>query len=350
MINKKLIPIFFFLLSQRVCAQVFETRLMSFSGSLPEGITSDRVCVIIHQIPEVEDQMMVQKLHLNLKAMGIDAMQYLYYDQLYGGQDVYRKTFAVLQKREIRVLMFFEVSTEGFTLTLVPMGTTQLVDFNTKAWQVKGQTINEVLIRLANKMKTLDLPYSNYLIPERPEFKTQIRLFNGTHFPRYPSQLKRFPLVVSLFSPLSIDKDLLNKGQLSYLMKYNERVAKKNNRIQEIFSDYPFKVEFLEDHSDAEFLKKRYQYILRYAYMPGEKLRKSLGYTSDATQTQYVSTIPFEGNRTLKTMRKQKKVYKFYIQKTANGDLYAGRYYDADDSWEEALYNFKSLMMMEFKK
>jgi hypothetical protein len=75
-----------------------------------------------------------------------------------------------------------------------------------------------------------------------------------------------------------------------------------------------------------------------------------LGYALDATQTQYISTIPIEGNRTLKTMEKQKKVYKFYIQKTANGDLYAGRYYDADDTWEEALYNFKSLMMMEFEK
>ena len=155
MINKKLIHIFFFLLSQGVCAQVFESHLMSLSGSLPKGITSDRVCVIIHQTPEIENQMMVQKLHLNLKAMGIDAMQYLYYDQFYGGQDVYRKTFAVLQKREIRVLMFFEVSTEGFTLTLAPMGTTQLVDFNTKAWQVNGQTMNEVLIRLANKMKKI---------------------------------------------------------------------------------------------------------------------------------------------------------------------------------------------------
>ena len=350
MTSKKLITLFFFLLRQGVYAQVFETHLMSLTGSLPKGITSDRVGVIIHAMPEVEDQMMVQKLHLNLKAMGIDAMQYLYYNQFYGGQDVYRKTFAVLQKREINILMFFEVSTQKFTLTLAPMGTTQLVDFNAKAWQVNGQTMNEVLIRLANKMRTLDLPYSNYLIPERPEFKTQIRLFNGTHFPRYPSQLKRFPLVVSLFSTLSIDEDLLNEDQLSYLMKYNERVAKKNKRIQEIFSDYPFKVEFLEDQPDAELLKKRYQYILRYAYMPGEKLRKSLGYALDATQTQYISTIPVEGNRTLKTIRKQKKVYKFYIQKTANGDLYAGRYYDADDTWEEALCNFKSLMMMEFKK
>lgn len=350
MTNKKLIPLFFFLLSQGVCAQVFETHLLSLSGSLPKGITSDRVCVIIHQTPEVENQMMVQKLHLNLRAMGIDAMYYLNYNQFYGGQDVYRKTFAVLRKREIKVLMFLEVYAQGFTLTLATMGTTQSVDFNTKAWQAKGQTINEVLIRLANKMKTLDLPYSNYLIPERPEFKTQIRLFNGTHFPRYPSQLKRFPLVVSLFSPLSIDEDLLNEDQLSYFIKYNERVAEKNKQIQEIFSDYPYEVEFLEDQSDAEFLKQRYQYVLRYAYMPGEKLRKSLGYALDATQTQYISTIPIEGNRTLKTMEKQKKVYKFYIQKTANGDLYAGRYYDADDTWEEALYNFKSLMMMEFEK
>ena len=350
MTNKKLIPLFFFLLSQGVCAQVFETHLLSLSGNLPKGITSDRVCVIIHQMPELENEMMVQKLHLNLKAMGIDAMYYLNYNQFYGGQDVYRKTFAVLRKREIKVLMFLEVYAQGFTLTLAPMGTTQSVDFNTKAWQVKGQTINEVLIRLANKMKTLDLPYSNYLIPERPEFKTQIRLFNGTHFPRYPSQLKRFPLVVSLFSPLSIDKDLLNEDQLSYLIKYNERVAEKNKQIQEIFSDYPYKVEFLEDQSDAEFLKQRYQYVLRYAYMPGEELRKSLGYALDATQTQYISTIPIEGNRTLKTMEKQKKVYKFYIQKTANGDLYAGRYYDADDTWEEALYNFKSLMVMQLEK
>tara|TARA_S200000501_G_C20836216_1_gene749474 strand:+ start:1087 stop:2139 length:1053 start_codon:yes stop_codon:yes gene_type:complete len=350
MINKKLIPLFFSVLSQGVWAQVFETHLMSISESLPQGITSDRVCVIIDQTPEVENQLLVQKLHLNLRAMGIDAMKYLYYDEFYGGQDVYRKTFAVLQKREIKVLIFLEVSAQEFTLTLARMGTTQSVDFKTKAWQVRGQTINEVLIRLADKMKTLDLPYSNYLIPERPEFNTRIKLFDGTHFPRYPSQLKRFPLVVSLFSPLSIDKNLLNEDQLAYLTKYNERVVKKNTRIQEIFSDYPYKVKFLEDQSDAEFLKNRYQYVLRYAYMPGEELRKSLGYALDATQTQYISTIPVEGNRTLKTMKKQQNVYKFYIQKTANGDLYAGRYYDADDTWEEALYNFKSLMVMQLEK
>ncbi len=202
--------LFFCVLTQWGWAQVFETPLMTLSGNLPVGITSDRVCVIIHQMPEVEDPSLAQKLHLNLKAMGIDAMRYLYYDQLYGGQDVYRKTFASLQKRDIGLLMFVEVSTQGVTLTLARMGTTTWVDFEAKAWQAKGQTINQVLIRLANKMKTLDLPYSNYLISEGPEFSTQVRLFEGTHFPRYPTQLKRFPLAVSLFSSLTIDEAFLN--------------------------------------------------------------------------------------------------------------------------------------------
>ncbi len=350
MVNKKLMILFVFVLNQGVWAQVFETHLMSMSGSLTEGITSDRVCVIIDQMPEVEDQLLAQKLHLNLKAMGIDAMSYLYYDQLYGGQDVYRKTFAILQKRQIEILMFVEVSTQGFTLTLTRMGTIRLMDFETKAWQVKGLTMNDALIRLANKMRTLDLPYSNYLIPDSPEFNTQVRLFDGTHFPRYPTQLKRFPLVVSLFSSLPTDQTFLNDEQRTYLLQYNERVAEKNARIKEIFSDYPYKVKFLEDQSDAEFLQDRYQYVLRYAFMPGEELRKSLGYAMDASQIQYISTVPMEGNRTLKTLEKEKKVYKFYIQKTANGDLYAGRYYDADETWEEALYNFKALMMMQFRK
>ena len=85
MVNKKLMALFFCVLTQGVWAQVFETPLMTLSGNLPVGITSDRVCVIIHQMPEVEDPSLAQKLHLNLKAMGIDAMRYLYYDQLYGG-------------------------------------------------------------------------------------------------------------------------------------------------------------------------------------------------------------------------------------------------------------------------
>ncbi len=110
------------------------------------------------------------------------------------------------------------------------------------------------------------------------------------------------------------------------------------------------KVEFLKDQSDAAFYKDRYQYVLRYAYMPGEELRTALGYKLDPSQTQYISTVPVDGNRTLKTLDKQKKVYKFYIQRTANGDLYAGRYYDADKTWEDALYNFKTLMMAQFKK
>ena len=350
MVNKKLITLFFCVLFQGVWAQVFETHLMSMSGNLPEGITSDRVCIIIHQMPEVEDQLLAQKLHLNLKAMGIDAMRYLYYDQLYGGQDVYRKTFAALQQRQIGLLMFVEVSTQGVTLTLARMGKTTWVDFEAKAWQAQGQTINQVLIRLANKMKTLDLPYSNYLIPEGPEFNTQVRLFGGTHFPRYPSQLKRFSLAVSLFSTLPTDGASLNEEQRTYLSQYNERVAVKNARIQEIFSDYPYQVEFLEDQSDAAFFENRYQYVLRYAFMSGEALRTSLGYALDPSQTQYISTVPVEGKRTLKTLDKQKKVYKFYVQKTANGDLYTGRYYDADETWEEALYNFKSLMTAQFKK
>ena len=78
MVNKKLIILFFCLLTQGVWAQIFETHLMSISGSLPEGITSDRVCIVIHQMPEVEDQTLAQKLHINLKTMGIDAIQYLY--------------------------------------------------------------------------------------------------------------------------------------------------------------------------------------------------------------------------------------------------------------------------------
>jgi len=350
MVNKKLIILFFCLLTQGVWAQIFETHLMSISGSLPEGITSDRVCIVIHQMPEVEDQTLAQKLHINLKTMGIDAIQYLYYDQLYGGQDVYRKTLAALQKRHIRVLMFLEISTQGFALTIGTLNAAKWVDFRAKAWQAKGQTMNEVLIRLANKMKTLDLPYSNYLIPDSPEFSTQIRLFSGTHFPRYPTQLKRFPLAVSLFPSLTVDGAFLNDQQRAYLSQYNKRVALKNARIQEIFSDYPYKVEFLKDQSDAGFYKNRYQYVLRYAYMSGEELRKALGYKLDPSQTQYISTVPVDGNRTLKTLDKQKKVYKFYIQKTANEDLYAGRYYDADQTWEDALYNFKTLMMAQFKK
>ena len=350
MVNKKLMALFFCVLTQGVWAQVFETPLMTLSGNLPVGITSDRVCVIIHQMPEVEDPSLAQKLHLNLEAMGIDAMRYLYYDQLYGGQDVYRKTLAALQKRDIGLLMFVEVSTQGVTLTLARMGTATWVDFEAKAWQAKGQTINQVLIQLANKMKTLDLPYSNYLIPQGPEFDTRVQLFSGTHFPRYPTQLKRFPLAVSLFSSLPADGAFLNDEQRAYLSQYNERVALKNARIQEIFSDYPYKVEFLEDQSDAAYSKNRYQYVLRYAYMPGDELRTALGYELDPSQTQYISTVPVEGNRTLKTLEKQKTVYKFYIQKTANGDLYAGRYYDADETWEDALYNFKALMMAQFQK
>ena len=153
--------------------------------------------------------------------------------------------------------MFMEVSDQGFTLTLARMGTNTLVDFEVKAWQTKGQTMHQVLIRLANKMRTLDLPYSNYLISEGPEFSTQVRLFEGTHFPRYPSQLKRFSLAVSLFPIFPTEGTFLNEAQRTYLSEYNEKIAVKNARIQEIFADYPYQVEFFEDQSDAAYFENR---------------------------------------------------------------------------------------------
>ena len=331
-----------------VTAQIVEINLSVLTDELPVEITSERIAVVIDEGSAWKAT--ARLIHANFKQMGIEAMLYLNYKEVHGGQDVMRKTLNLMDKRQIKWVIFIEQKTAKRTLTIAKFSKDHLVEVASKAWQVTGTTAIETLLQLAVKMRTMDLSYSNYLIPELPEYLFKWSLFKGTQYPSYPSQVKKAPLAISLFSQINMDGLTLNSEQMESLKAYNQQVERNNEKMKALFQDYPYKVVFMEDQTDEQFFEKRYQFVLRYAYHQGDRLRELLGYRSEPTAINYVSTVASQEHQAVKEIPKETYVFKFYIQQTISGDIYVGSAYDADHTWEEALNNFKTGMMKQFAK
>jgi hypothetical protein len=330
--------------------QILEKDLLIKGDDVPLNITSGRVCVIISST--YDWQLLAERTHSNFQKMGIDAILYLSYKDLYGGQAVYRETLKLLYRRKIDLLFFLEENQKTTTLSISKLGNQNLIDLGTTSWYAEGSSMGEVVISLGVKMKAMDLSYNNFLIADFPEYLDHVPLFKGAHYKTYPSRLKKAPLAVALFPKISFDtlKEMSSSIRTT-IDDYNAQIDEKNELLRNVFSKYSYKVDFIEDQIDKELYDNRYQFVLRYYRSTGKKTKMDLGYKMDESESNYVTTIPMpDGKRSMKTIPSSNYVYKFYIKQTAVGDVHVGRYYDAEENWEVALQNFISHMITQFEK
>ena len=329
-----------------------ELRLAKEEKKLPDNLTSVRTAVILHAPNGQSWKKTAEKVHNQLRQMGIDAIVYLNYRDLTASLQLKNKFIEFLNVRRVENLIFISSLKQDHRLLITSYAKTKnLIRLNATSWYTEAATLNDVLFELALAIKKKEYEFTNFLIPDQPEIFEDMPLFKGTHFPSFPTRIKRLPLAVTKFATYAIDSTQASPQQLSEVKKYNEKIKRKNQQLEQAFKAFPYKYEMTEPITDEEAYRKGYQFVLRHFNTSGENIKKLLNYEINAQETDYISIVPLEGGgRTLKTIPIDEPVYKFYIKQTIAGDVYVGRHWDAAVNWEEALKNFLLHMKNDFEK
>lgn len=337
MFRGALICFFLFLIVLTADTQPSEFQLISKTREVSPEIFHNRSTVIFSS-PRKDEvwKEKAERIHRQLIRMGVDPVIYLHYDDFTSGITVTRKFHDLMATRNISNIFLIHDGERIKQMAVIPFENGRM-NFSGKSWYDEAASLNDVIFKFALEVKKLDISNTNFLVADYPEIVEDVILFNGKQYPNYPSRLTRATLAVTLYPTIS-DPDSIN---LPGIRNHNEKVEALNNTIKATFRDYPFPYQFVQDDTDENLYKNRFQYVLRVLNTSGKTIRNMLNYEVDENETDYISVVPLpNGSRTLKTYGIDEKVYKCYIQQTARSDVHVGRYWDADKSLSQAITNF----------
>ena len=336
-------------------------RLIHFGREFPNELLSSRSVVFVQVPPRPtvfnqrrEWKPLAEYTHRAFRALDIDAIAYYYLDDLRAGHEAAKNYTDFLRQREVKNVIFLtavKLPRDGgtkihYSVTILPFnGLPSLVDQEQVAWFEQDVTLEEVLRELRRDILNSDLPISNNLIPEFPEFFTTANIIEGNRFEIYNSDLRIDKLGVPLFQkikmPSNYSSNENNHKTIKYIQQFNLEVDVKNQRLEDIMKGYPFEYYFIESgDGEMEVEKRGYQYILLDLHTTGTSIKEMLGYNMVEGETDYMTVINKGGDISLKKIPINAPVVKYYVKQVLSDDVYLGSEWDADTNWEEALINY----------
>ncbi|MEQ8547831.1 MAG: hypothetical protein RIC03_07985 [Cyclobacteriaceae bacterium] len=317
---------------------------LTHSDQLPINITSERSVVIVYK-PLLSKKgfslkgdwkELVENYQKGFRQIGVDVVYALHYADLNGGPEVSGAFSEVLEKRQIKNLIFIKIDETGFINRLIITsynGKADLIDNGQPCWVTESGEVKTVLLRLGRQVLRQEVDRSNFLIPEIPEYLDEFRLFSGTRYENYSSRLKSQKLAVIKFDGLPPTTLLGNKS-------YNEKLEELNNRLASMMERYPFEYELVNYQTDQELYDQGFQFSIMPLTNTNRNVKKMLNYNPSDQETEFVSMIPESENVKVKRIPSEAVVTKYYIKQTIVKDLHVGDNWDADVTWDKALENF----------
>jgi len=262
----QLLGLFIFLLGFNLKGQdnipfnPLKDRLIHFGTEFPPELLSSRSAVFVQVPPRLtvfnqrrEWKPIAEYAHGAFRALDIDAIAYYYLDDLQAGYEAAKIYADYLRQREVKNVIFLtavKLPRDGstkihYSVTILPFnGRSSLVDQEQVAWFNQDIILEEVLRELRRDILNSDLPRSNNLIPEFPEFFSTANIIEGNRFEIYNSDLKIDKLGVPLFQKIKKPSDYSssenNNKTIKYIEQYNLEVDVKNLRLKDIMEGYPF--------------------------------------------------------------------------------------------------------------
>jgi hypothetical protein len=274
--------------------------------------------------------------------MYIDAVAYIHYLDFHAGQKVFFQFQRMMAARNVKFMHIYDLRNGQAKLAVIELNE-GMVKKDGQNWIIERSSLNETTLELALQLRKSEANKENFLISERPEIIETIKVFNGTHYPSYPTRLKQIKLGVELLDSIRGDNDLVKS--------INREVAETNAMIMKAFENYPYPFEFISFRDDPLQYNSGFQYVLRFMNTSGKTIKHILNYQVDNSETDFITTIPLPDNkRTFKTIPIEQPVYKFYIKQTTQSDVHVGRYWDADPDLYMALTYFLGNMTNFFEK
>jgi hypothetical protein len=286
----------------------------AITAQIPDKLLSTRSVVLYDETLALQELEETQKM---FQQAGIDAVAYFITDHVLAGPDPEKSFATYLINRGIEYLIFMEKE-KDYAMTFVPFNKTiEFVDPNAPAWRQSNSSFHE-LLKTIYRMTVSNLKKQNLLINEYPETETGLKYFNSRRYENFTNDAKAFRIAVPRWGNEKADEAL-------------EEILKTH---------FPVKYELVDPKLDERELSKAgYITVLRFVHTRGSVAKKILGY--DLTQlAKSLTTVYYkDGQADLKTIPANQVVYKFYVKHIEYGNIFLGKGWDADITWEDALKN-----------
>jgi hypothetical protein len=293
--------------------QQFMARLKT-GGALPEKLLSTRSAVFYPFNMTLKEMESAQK---SFQQSGIDAVAWFEGDLVYAGRDPLVALAEVLNNREIANLVILQKDISMYRVFITEYNKkANLVEQDQGAWTAEHRSLDQLLMQIYRQTSNT-LKNENLLVNDFPETGFPINAIAGIRNEFFAIDLKVDALAVPKFGNEVMDKDL-----------------------EEIMKSYPYKYTLTEAGlSESELRKAGYLFVLRFVHARNKVIRSVLGYEIPRAESAIVSmSFPNETPQ-LKNIPANQDVFKFYFKHIESKNVFLGRKWDADPSWQQALWN-----------
>ena len=340
------------------------TVLNSGITSIPKDLLLSKSIVVI-SMSEGDSKLrgdwkgLAEEAHFYIRKLGIDAVQYIYIDDLIGGYDIQRAITDQMNKRDIKnIFMLSKDEVNGrdqFIGVLTPYNKEPtLISNNQGAW--KSQTSDlEILFRnLSRAIDNADLVLENLLIIDSPEYFRGVDIIRGRRFESLNTDLRidriAVPKFIDLPAPENSDTESTAK-MVALINEENSKNLARNSQLEQLLIDYPYKFGIVPyEYEEKKLLTKGFQFVLLRINSSGRNVRELLGYDINDDVNELITIRKDkEDNVSVKSIPIDGMVYKYYVKHINSGDIYLGEQWDGDDNWQDAFNNHFTAIIRKLK-
>ncbi|MEN8251021.1 MAG: hypothetical protein ABFS32_18960 [Bacteroidota bacterium] len=329
---------------------------LNYQKNLPDNILSSKSVVLVTSPNKAGESIaedwhpMAEEAQPVFAKAGLDAVAYYFYDDVYSGKEV-REAFATSwKKRGIKhIVLIIKAEVNGnpknirYLLMATPFnGQPSLMTEGQEAWKATGKEFKKVLGKLTKDAKKQES--TNLMINDTPEYFNDVKLITSLRAETYYTDLNSGKLAVRKFAGSDLPGE--KQGGLVNTMVKNrleqaEAQAKAFNKEQAaIMQGYKFKYGMVEqDETDEALIKAGYIYVLGSIHTAGISVKRLLNYEVDEDEEFYITIKLKNGKPTMRYIPTKAPVYKYYIRNLKTGNIYVGKNWDADETWQESLKN-----------
>ncbi len=340
------------------------------SAYIPQDILSTQTIVLV-KFPEKEDHIrgdwkkFATDAHPFIRAIGIDPVKYYYYQDVFAGPDALRAFASEWEKRDIKnILVLAKVSStespaqdDRIVLTVIPFSHDIKIFKNGQdAWQIEESSLDRAFRELLRVIDQFKLKKENLLILDHPEFFENIQIIRGRRNETFNTDLRIDKLAIPKFSDIDIPENVpsnpINDRLKQAAVKYNEANIARNSELEQMFMNYPYEHSFVDYAYDEESLRKLgFQYILMLLNTSAINIREMLNYeVEDSGKDIITMQQDTTGEVHIESIPTKASAFKYYIKHIYTGDVYLGEQWDASKTWQEALQNHLTGLLMKLKQ
>ncbi|MEL7002243.1 MAG: hypothetical protein AAFN93_05850 [Bacteroidota bacterium] len=291
--------------------------------TLPKRLMETKTVVLVSVTPKSQNptvrgdwKEMTKQAQPGFVKAGIDAVVYYYLDDIISGKESYEAFLDQFDERNLKNAIFLFRENGKYKIKVTDLQDRQyLLKMGQDAWVAEDTDLDRVLDLLYKATANSGMEWKNRLVLEVPEFGKMIKIIDGRRGEFYDLNFSSEKLAIPTFADTA--------------------------EIRRVMASYPYKYDIVDPSlTEREIRKKGYQYILYYVNASGIAVKEILEYNTTDTETDYITEVIEGGNAQVKSLNIQSPVFKFYVKHIYSSNIFLGKRWDADSTWQLALENY----------